>query len=85
MEHNTPKTNPMDDYENGLITFDELCGIILALPQKEFTPEEQEYYRKLSEKAERGEFGELPGTKVYRGEEARQQGRAMLRAALEPQ
>lgn len=81
----TPKTNPMDDYENGVITFDELCAIINALPQKELSEEEQEYYWKLSEQAERGDFGIAPDAKVYRGEEASRQGRAMLRAALEPQ
>lgn len=83
MGNNVPKTNPMDDYENGLITFEELCSIILSLPQRELTEKEQEYYRNLAEKAENGEMGIGSNAKIYRGEEAKAEGRALFRAALE--
>lgn len=79
------KTNPMDDYENVLITFEELYAIMDAMPKREITPEEQAYYWELSEKAERGEFEIAPDVKIYRGEEAANQGRDLIRRALEPQ
>lgn len=84
MSNSTSKTNPMDDYENGIITFDDLCSIILAMPQRELTDEEQEYYRNLAEKAENGELGIGSNAKIYRGEEAKAEGRALFRVALEP-
>lgn len=85
MTGNTAKTNPMDDYENGVITFDELSGIIMAMPQRELTPAEQSYYWKLSEIVESDDFEISPGGKTYRGEEAQNQGRDLIRRALESQ
>lgn len=85
MSNSTDKTNPMDDYENGLITFEELYVIIDSMPKRDLTSEEQAYYWALSEKAERGEF-EIPAdAKIWRGEEAKKQGRDFIRRALEPQ
>lgn len=85
MSDSKPKTNPMDDYENGLITFEELYAIILAMPQRELTDEDREYYWELAGKAERGEF-EIPAdAKIYRGEDAAKRGRDLIRRALEPQ
>lgn len=84
MSNSTGKTNPMDDYENGLINFEELYAIIDAMPKRKFTPKEQAYYWDLAEKAERGEFTIPADAKIYRGKEAAKQGRDMIRQALEP-
>lgn len=81
MRDGTSRTNPIDDYENGVITFEELCDIIESMPHDDVTPEEQEYYRKLALWAETAEIS--PTAKIYRGAEARQRGRDMLRKGLE--